>query len=42
MSIYRTLKLRGHNPTPTIATALKTYVQTGQLPPIPEPIIAES
>ncbi|MCP5111782.1 MAG: IS66 family transposase [bacterium] len=41
MSIYRTLKLRGHNPTPTIATALKTYIQTGKLPPLPKPITAE-
>jgi len=28
MSIYRTLKLRGLNPTKTIADALKTYVTT--------------
>ena len=36
MSVYRTLKLRGLNPTKTIANALKTYVATGQLPPLPE------
>ena len=35
MSIYRTLKLRGHNPTTTIANALKTYMATGELPPLP-------
>jgi transposase len=37
MSIYRTLKMRGHDPTKTIANALKTYLETGQLPPIPGP-----
>jgi hypothetical protein len=41
MSIYRTLKLRGLNPTKTIADALKTYVTTGQLPPLPDTDIAD-
>lgn len=41
MTIYRTLKLRGHNPTHTIATALRTYLATGQLPPLPTPAIAK-
>jgi transposase len=36
MSVYRTLKLRDLNPTKTIADALKTYLTTGQLPPLPE------
>ncbi len=36
MSVYRTLKLRGLNPTQTIADALKTYLTTGKLPPLPE------
>ena len=36
MSVYRTLRLRGHNPTKTIADALKTYLETGQLPPLPD------
>ena len=36
MSVYRTLKLRGLNPTKTIADALKTYLTTGQLPPMPD------
>jgi hypothetical protein len=36
MSVYRTLKLRGHNPTQTIAGALNTYLQTGQLPTLPD------
>ena len=40
MSVYRTLKLRGLDPTKTIAAALKTYVATGHLPPLPEPGIA--
>ena len=35
MSIFRTLKQRGHNPLRTIVTALRTYVQTGKLPPLP-------
>lgn len=40
MSVYRALKLRGLPPTKTIAHALKTYLKTGQLPPIPDPDIA--
>jgi len=40
MSIYRTLKLRGHNPMDAIADALRTYLTTGQLPPLPAPVIA--
>ncbi len=35
MSVYRTLKLRGLDPTKTIADALKTYLTTAQLPPLP-------
>jgi len=35
MSVYRTLRLRGLNPTKTIAQALKTYLVTRQLPPLP-------
>ena len=35
MSVYRTLRLRGLNPTKTIADALRTYLATGQLLPIP-------
>ena len=35
MSVYRTLKLRGLNPTQTIAHALNTYLTTAQLPPLP-------
>ncbi len=36
MSVYRTLKLRGLNPKRTIADALRTYLTTGQLPPLPQ------
>jgi hypothetical protein len=35
MSVYRTLRLRGHDPLQTIAAALRTYLQTSQLPPLP-------
>ncbi len=35
MSIYRTLRLRSLNPTGTIAHALRTYLTSGQLPPLP-------
>jgi len=35
MSVYRTLKLRGLNPTGTLADALRTYVMTGRLPALP-------
>jgi len=41
MSVYRTLRLRGHNPTQTIAQALRTYVSTGHLPPLPAPVLAD-
>ncbi len=41
MSIYRTLKLRGHNPIAVVVNALRTYVQTGTLPPLPEAIVAD-
>jgi len=40
MSIYRTLRLRGHDPLQTIADALRTRLQTGTLPPLPAPIVA--
>jgi transposase len=35
MSVFRTLKLRGHDPTRTIASALRELLQTGKLPPLP-------
>ena len=37
MSVYRTLKLRSHDPIDTLVSALRTYVTTGQLPPLPGP-----
>lgn len=40
MSVYRTLKLRGHDPIRTIVAALRTYLQAGQLPPLPPPVVA--
>jgi transposase len=38
MSVYRTLKLRGLDPTKTITTALRTYLPTGQRPPPPNKV----
>ena len=35
MSVYRTLKLRGLDPLETIVSALRDYVRTGVLPPLP-------
>jgi transposase len=35
MSIYRTLKKRGHNPLQTNTNALAKFVTTGKLPPLP-------
>jgi hypothetical protein len=35
MTIYRTLKLRNHDPRQTIADALTAYAATGILPPLP-------
>ena len=40
MSVYRTLKLRGHDPTKTIAAALREMLQTGKLPPLPVNAVA--
>jgi transposase len=36
MSVYRTLKLRNHDPIKIIAAAMATYIRTGKLPPLPE------
>ena len=41
MSIFRTLKLRGHDPTTTIADALRQFLQTGKLPPLPAKAVAD-
>ena len=40
MSIYQTLKLRGHDPLTTITEALRTYTLTGEVPPLPQVIVA--
>ena len=37
MSVFRTLKQRGHDPIRTVIDALTTYLTTGQLPKLPEP-----
>ncbi len=41
MSLFFTLKKRGHNPIHTIETSLITYMKTGQLPPLPSNITAD-
>jgi transposase len=41
MSIFFTLKKRGHNPIQTICQALTTYLKTGQLPPLPQNTTAD-
>jgi transposase len=37
MSVFRTLKQRGHDPIRTVTAALAVYLTTGQLPPLPQP-----
>ncbi len=41
LSIYRTLRLRGLDPNKTIAAALRTYLTSSQLPPVPDASIAD-
>lgn len=41
MSIYRTLRLRGHDPTQTIANALRQMLQNGKLSAIPVENLAD-
>ncbi|MBU0640894.1 MAG: hypothetical protein KKB50_18665 [Planctomycetes bacterium] len=41
MSVYRVPRLRAHDPLQTITDALRTYIQTGELPPLPAPTIAD-
>jgi len=38
MSIYQTLKQRGHNPLKTITEAIRAYLISGVLPPLPPKI----
>ncbi len=35
MSVFRPLKQRGHNPVSAVLDAVRTYLRTGQLPPLP-------
>ena len=35
MSVFRTLKRRGHDPICTVVDAVKTKLKTGQFPPLP-------
>lgn len=37
MSVFRTLKQRGHDPIHTLTQALAAYLTTGHLPSLPEP-----
>jgi transposase len=41
MSVYRTLKLRGLDATKTISAALRTLLQTGELPRLPVENVAD-
>ena len=41
MSVYRTLRLRGHDPTKAIADALRRLLTSGTLPPLPVEAIAD-
>jgi transposase len=38
MSVFRTLKQRGHNPVSAVLDAVRVYLRTGQLPPLPTKI----
>lgn len=40
MSVFRTLKQRGHNPVSAVTEAVRASLRTGQLPPLP-PQVAE-
>ena len=41
MTVFRTLKLRGLDPIRTVTAGLRTYIQTGELPPLPPKSIAD-
>lgn len=38
MSVFRTLKQRGHNPVSAVSDAVRASLRTGQLPPMPGPV----
>ena len=42
MSIYRTLKQRGHHPLETVTQAIHDYLTTGKLPPLPTKSTSDS
>jgi transposase len=42
MSIFFTLKKRGHNPVQVLQHALTTYLTTGRLPPLPQKATADA
>ena len=35
MSVFRTLKQRGHNPVSAVLNAVRTSLESGKLPPLP-------
>jgi transposase len=37
MSVFRTLKQRGHDPIQTVVQAIEHYLAHNQLPPLPPP-----
>jgi transposase len=41
MSIFRTLKQRGHDPIKTIIEATKQYLKSGKMPPLPQPTTSD-
>jgi transposase len=41
MSIFRTLKQRGHDPIRTVIQAVSTYIKSGKLTPLPQPITSD-
>ena len=41
MSVFRTLKQRGHDPVTTICNAIATYLKTTQLPQLPENTVSD-
>jgi len=40
MSVFRTLKQRGHNPVSAVLDGMRAYLRTGQLPPLPAKVAA--
>jgi len=42
MSVFRTLKQRGHDPIRTVINAIEQFLLTGQLPPLPTKSTADS